>query len=96
MLTTKEVLKVLDDHLMEEIARCDLLRHAIKGMVGDDQVMHEGCDIMIEQHLSDMIFLTVHAQDTLSEHLEHLKSLEMCKPQQLGDTGGENERDKMD
>lgn len=86
-LTTIEVLKVLDDHLLEEIVRCDLLKYAVRGMIGDDQVMREGCDMMIEQHLSDMMSLTQRPQDILSEHLERLKSLEMCKPQQPGETG---------
>ena len=95
-LTTIEVLKMLDDHIFEQIVRCDLLKNAVKGMVGDDQVMREGCDTMIEQHLSDMMYLTLRPQDILTKHLKHLKSLEMCKPQQPGDTRGPNERDKAD
>ena len=87
-LTTIEVLKVLDDHIFGQTVRCGLLKSAVRGMIDDDEIIRPGCDIMIEQHLSDMMYFAEHPQNILSEHVEYLKSLvEMCKPQQPGDTG---------
>ena len=80
-LSTVQVLEILDDHIFDQMLRCDLLRYAVKGMVNEeDNTMRLGCDAMIEKHLNDMICLVQRPQDLLMEHIEFLKTHEMCKP----------------
>lgn len=79
-LSTIEVLEIIDNHLFDQVVKCDLLSHAVTAMVNDEAYMRPGSDTMIKNHLSDMMFLTQRPQDLLSEHIEFLKTHEMCKP----------------